>query len=389
MVILLLHNRYRQRGGEERSVTEQAALLRERGHRVEVLERSSEALDRAGGRARAAHALLRGGESEQDVAALVRRLGVEVVHAHNLHPLFGWRALHAARAAGAHTVLQLHNFRLVCAIAVAYRDGAVCHRCSGRNTSAGVRLRCRGGFTESAVYAAGLAIQQPRILAATDRFITLSNATRTQLGGLGLPLERTDVISNPLPERAFQSASEAHDGRYALCVGRLVPEKGFDVAVGAARTVGVPLKIVGRGPDETRLRQLSGDGDVELLGELDRAELERLRGGAAVQLAPSRCEEQSPYAVLEAMAAAVPVLVSQLGGLPELAGAESSLPPADAAAWAQSLATLWNNPEERRRRGDSARARAWARAAPAQAYSALMGVYERAGADLDHPALTA
>jgi glycosyltransferase involved in cell wall biosynthesis len=379
MVILLLHNRYRERGGEERSVAEQAALLRDRGHRVEVLERSSEALSGADGRVRAGRALLRGGESERDVAALVRRLGVEVVHAHNLHPLFGPRALEAARAAGARTVLQLHNFRLVCAIGVAYRDGAVCHRCSGRNTWPGVRLRCRGGFTESVVYGAALARQQPRILAATDRFVTLSEATRTQLGALGLPLERAEVISNPLAERAFHDASEAHHGRYALCVGRLVPEKGFDIAVKAARSAGVPLKIVGRGPDEARLRQLSSDADVELLGELELAELEHLRRGAAVQLAPSRCEEQSPYAVLEAMAAGVPVLVSELGGLPELAGAEASLPPRDATAWTQSLAALWSDPEDRRRRGDAARTRAWARAAPERVHAALMGVYERAG----------
>jgi glycosyltransferase involved in cell wall biosynthesis len=126
-----------------------------------------------------------------------------------------------------------------------------------------------------------------------------------------------------------------------------------------------------------------------LLGELDRVQLERVRSGAAVQLAPSRCEEQSPYAVLEAMAGALPVLVSQMGGLPELAGADASLPPRDATAWAQSLAELWAQPQERRRQGDSARARAWARAAPAPAHAALMGVYQRAGADLDASAGTA
>src|SRR5438105_3994443 len=203
MVILLLHNRYRERGGEERSVLEQAALLRARGHRVEVLERSSAELRGARGQARAARALVRGGEAEQEIGDLVRSLGVEVVHAHNLHPLFGARALRAARAAGARTVLQLHNFRLVCAIGIAYRDGAVCHRCSGRNTLPGVRLRCRGTLGESVVYAAGLARQLPWTLAYSDRFIALSEATRAQLGAIGLPLERTDVVSNPLAAGAF------------------------------------------------------------------------------------------------------------------------------------------------------------------------------------------
>lgn len=379
MVILLLHNRYRQAGGEERAVAEQAALLREHGHRVEVLERSSDELGGRRGQVRAAGALLRGGVGERHVGALVRELGAEIVHAHNLHPLFGARALIQARAAGARTVLQLHNFRLVCAIGVAYRDGAVCHRCRGRNTLPGVRLRCRGGLTESVVYAAALARQQQQILGATDRFITLSEATRAELGALGLPLARAEVVSNPLAPTAFRGASEAHHGRYALCVGRLVPEKGFDLAVRAARSARVPLKIAGTGPEEARLRDLAAGADVELLGRLAPEELGRVREGAAVQLAPSRCEEQSPYAVLEAMAAGVPVLVSALGGLPELAGPDASLPSSE-AAWSRALAALWGDPDDRRRRGDAARERAWARAAPERVHAALMGVYERAGA---------
>jgi len=61
MVILLVHNRYRERGGEERSVAEQAKLLRAGGHRVEVLERSERGVEGFRGRARGARALLRGG----------------------------------------------------------------------------------------------------------------------------------------------------------------------------------------------------------------------------------------------------------------------------------------------------------------------------------------
>ncbi|MBV9683666.1 MAG: hypothetical protein JO046_17885, partial [Solirubrobacterales bacterium] len=68
-MILILHNRYRAAGGEERAVGDLAALLRRRGHEVEVLERSSQGL----GRGAAAHGLLRGGVDPDEVAALVRR----------------------------------------------------------------------------------------------------------------------------------------------------------------------------------------------------------------------------------------------------------------------------------------------------------------------------
>ena len=118
--VLLLHNRYRAAGGEERVIDELEALLRARGHAVARLERDSE----AAGPARAAHGLLRGGLQPGDVAKAVRLHRADVVHAHNLHPLLGWRALAAAQAAGARTVLHLHNYRLMCAIGVAFRDGA-------------------------------------------------------------------------------------------------------------------------------------------------------------------------------------------------------------------------------------------------------------------------
>lgn len=377
--ILLLHNSYRERGGEERAVAEQAALLRAHGHRVELLERSSDELEGVSGRARAAASLLAGGWRPDAVADAVRSCGASVVHAHNVHPLFGARALEAARGAGARTVLQLHNFRLWCAIGVAYRDGAVCHRCTGRDTHPGWRLRCRGGVAEAAVYGAGLARQQPRLLAGADRFIVLSEASRVAMAALGLPIERADVVGNPLSGEAFAPSSAADRGEYALCVGRLTEEKGFDTAIAACCSAGVPLRIAGSGPDEGRLRALAGACGVRLLGRLSPDELRGVLSGAAVLLAPSRWEEQCPYAVLEAMAAGVPVLASALGGLPELAGDGASLPVGDVNAWTRALAELWADPSERHRRGAGALARARERAAPETVYQALMGVYARAG----------
>src|SRR5262249_33051914 len=118
MRVLLLHNRYRTQGGEERAVQDIVTLLSGRGHLVEVLERSSTSV----GRTTAARGMLLGGVEPDEVGRAVRATGAEVVHAHNIHPLLGWRALAAAREAGARTILHLHNFRLFCAIAIGYRD---------------------------------------------------------------------------------------------------------------------------------------------------------------------------------------------------------------------------------------------------------------------------
>jgi glycosyltransferase involved in cell wall biosynthesis len=373
--VLLLHNRYRSLGGEERTVEDIAALLRARGHDVERLERSSS----EAGRVRAARGLLAGGLDPGEVGDAVRRHRADVVHVHNIHPLFGWRALAAARAAGARTVLHLHNFRLFCAIAVAYRDGQPCYRCRGRDTLPGLRLRCRGSYGEAAVYAAGLHLQQPRLFEHTGRFVVVSEAHGARLVELGLPAAKTAMLPNFVPADRFAAESRARDGEYALVAGRLVEEKGFDTAVRAAVEAGVPLVVAGEGPDRPRLEALAGRSEVRFTGLLTPERLAEVRRGAGVVLAPSRCEEACPYSVLDGYAAGVPVLASDRGGLPELVAPEGTVLAAeDQRAWTEALARLWGDAGERARLGAAALARARGELGEERYYRGLMDVYGEA-----------
>jgi glycosyltransferase involved in cell wall biosynthesis len=135
--------------------------------------------------------------------------------------------------------------------------------------------------------------------------------------------------------------------------------------------------IAGSGPDEARLREAAAGADVRFTGRLDPAALAELRTRAAVVLAPSRWEEPCPYSVLEAMAAGVPVLASDRGGLPELVGEQAALPATDHAAWSASLAELWQSPRLRQERGDQALERAHARFGENDYYDRLTGLYDR------------
>ncbi len=371
-MILILHNRYRAAGGEERAVADLAGLLARRGHEVQVLERSSQGL----GRRRAAAGLLTGGLDPDEIASAVRRHRARVVHAHNIHPSFGWRALAAAKAAGARTVLHLHNYRLFCAIGIAYRDGAPCFRCRLDHTRPGLRLRCRGSLPEAAVYALGLRRQQPRLFEHVDRFVTVSEALAAHLRDLGLPPSLTATLPNFMPTAEFATESHAGDGEFALAAGRLTEEKGFDTAIAAARAAGVPLVIAGAGPDEPRLRGLAGGAEVRFAGRLAPEALARLRRRAAVALAPSLWEEPCPYSVLEALAAGVPVLTSDRGGLPEMVGGTGVLPATDPGAWRAELAELWQNPRLRTQRGNEAIAWARERHGEERYYEQLTQLYD-------------
>jgi glycosyltransferase involved in cell wall biosynthesis len=382
-VVLFLHNRYRTTGGEERAVDEFAWVVRQRlGEPIQVLARDSGELDRRG----AALALLRGGSDPDAVADAVRTSGARVVHAHNVLPTFGWRALAAARAAGARVVLHLHQYRLVCAIGVCYTRGADCTRCHGRDTAPGVRLNCRGNVAEAVTYGASLALWQRQLVRQADAFLVPSAFARERLRALGAPLpwERVHVLAPPLraldvdpPPRAAEGSDASGEDRYALVVSRLAPEKGVDVAIDACRAAGMGLVVAGDGPERSRLeaRAAAAGGErstIRFAGRVDDSELARLRAGAAIALVPSRAAETFGLAAAEAMAAGVPVAASRVGALPELVDERGLVPPGDPTALAAAIGRLAGDRDVAAR----GRERVAALCAPGVVAGALAKVYD-------------
>jgi glycosyltransferase involved in cell wall biosynthesis len=382
--VLVVHNRYRIEGGEERSVELQLRALEQAGVEHAVFERRSGDV----GKATAARALLRGGADPGELADAVRLLAGPpsaaapvVLHAHNTVPLIGPAGLAAARRAGARVVLHLHNVRIFCATGFGERDGAPCQRCRGRNTLPGLALNCRRSLPEAAAYATALALHQPRLLRAVDRFVAPSAAARDELVARGLPAERVDVLRHYLPADSFAERSGAATGGYALVASRLSPEKGIEDAVRACRAAGVPLRIAGEGPERARLEQLAGEagasGEVVFLGRLPAAEVRRELAGAAMVLMPSRYHEFSPYSALEAMAAGVPVVATAMGGLPELLGEGRCVPVGAVPAFLARVAALWAEPEARAAEGDALIARAHERHSRERYATDLLTLYEQ------------
>jgi glycosyltransferase involved in cell wall biosynthesis len=361
---LLLHNDYRVRGGEERAVEDLRWLIaHELDEPVEVLRRDSRQLSARG----AARALLRGGVRPEDVGDAVRRTGARVVHAHNLNPSFGWRALAAAREAGARTVLHLHNYRLVCANGVCFTNGEDCTRCHGRNTLPGIRHNCRGASTtEAVVYAAALARWQPDVAAHVDRFVVPSAFALRRLHELGAPVDDAAVV--PSAQRAFAERSTADRGEHILYAGRVAREKGVFDAIEACAAAGLKLVVAGEGPALEDVRRRG----VEAPGRLEPDALAALRARAGAAIVPSRYEEILPLAALEAMAAGLPVVAARSGGLPEVVPAEGLAPVGDVPALAARLTALFRDAGA----GDRALQAVRDHCAPAKVAAQLAAVYD-------------
>jgi glycosyltransferase involved in cell wall biosynthesis len=157
------------------------------------------------------------------------------------------------------------------------------------------------------------------------------------------------------------SVLDALPGRFILYFGRLGPEKGLKTLVEAlSRCDGVPLVVCGEGPLRESLtadsaRRLAGR--VTFTGHLPKPVLDQVIERAVAVVMPSEWPENAPFTVLESMSLGVPVIVSNMGGLPEMAemGGSVVYEAGDVGALASRIVELWSDPERARTIGSDGR----------------------------------
>lgn len=126
------------------------------------------------------------------------------------------------------------------------------------------------------------------------------------------------VIPPPVDTDFFTPAASPGAGSYDLVISALAPYKRIDLVIEAYRGTGRPLKIVGAGPEETRLRERL-PREASLLGRVDDETLRDLyRGCRAVVMAGV---EDFGIVPLEAMACGRPVIALRRGGAAEVVAA--------------------------------------------------------------------
>ena len=211
-----------------------------------------------------------------------------------------------------------------------------------------------------------------------DALITPSQAMATVLvARLGLPEARLTVVPNAIE----LGAPLPGPGDAVGSISSLEPVKALDVLLDAFARLDredVPLKVFGSGSQAQALAgrstALGLNGRVAFPGFLDSREaLAQLR----VFVMPS-VMENSPMALLEAMAAGVPAVATRVGGVPETApeGTVQLVEPRDPPALADAIARLLDDPQLAREQAAAARAHVEATASPAVMTERTVAVYD-------------
>jgi glycosyltransferase involved in cell wall biosynthesis len=382
--ILMLHNSYQFRGGEDESYESEVRMLRSNGHLVETIHMDY-AQTSAKGKIQVALESLWSTPSYNSVDRMLRERKFEVLHVQNFFPLLSPSVYYAAKKHGVAVVQTLRNYRLLCPNVFFYRDGRVCEDCIDKVFKyPGIFHGCyRGSRVATTAVAAMTAFHTMRgtWLNAVDIYIALTRFVRDKFIEAGFPEQKLVVKNNFVyPDPGCGDGQ----GDYALFVGRLSPEKGLKTLLQAWRQLNRSwkLKVVGDGPMADDLRSFcGGNASVEWVGAKSRAETADMMGNARVLVFPSEWYETFGRVAMESFAAGTPVIASRLGAMAEVCeDGQAGIPfeTGNATDLADKLRWVFDHPAEAKAMRPIARQVFEARYTMPQNYRVLIDAYEAA-----------
>ncbi len=326
MKILLIHNFYRYRGGEDRYVRILEEILCRGGHQVIHFFTDSRSIKQFSFRQKCMIPLklIKSPAAARQLEKLLRREKPHLAVAHNFTPLLSLSLLRVLKRNSIPILKRLENYKFLCLNGLFLRNNFnVCEVCKRGNFIPGIIHRC---YQKSFFSSMGIAVSEyiHRKLKTVDKtadlFLATSEFVKSKFVEAGFPAEKIAVFPNFLdfgPEEAV-----GHPDDYAVYIGRLSREKGLVTLLKAFKKLPeLPLKILGEGPlaDElkefTRVHRMT---HVTFEGFIDGQAKREILKKARFLVFPSECYESFGYSIIESFACGVPVVASDIGGAREL-----------------------------------------------------------------------
>jgi len=376
--VLLVHNSYQQRGGEDEVFASEVDLLESHGHEVVRYTAHNDAVRQLSQLTLACKTSW-SGTTYQEMRALLERQRPHIVHVHNTLPLISPAVYYAAGAAQVPVVQTLHNYRLLCPNALLLREQRICEDCVGRRVAWPGIIHACYRQSRGATAAVAVMLSLHRLLGTwnkrVSRYIALTDFMRQKFIKGGFPANKIVVKPNFV---ATDPGKGDHRGRFALFVGRLSPEKGVQTLLQAWQHVDgrVPLKIAGAGPLQNRA--YGSPPGIEWLGQQSREQVVALMKQAFVLVFPSECYEGFPTTIAEAFATGLPVLASFLGAMGEIVQHRQTgllFTPGDANDLAANVEWAIDHPDELADMGRRARDQFEAKYTAERNYRLLCDIY--------------
>jgi glycosyltransferase involved in cell wall biosynthesis len=323
MKILMVHNYYRQRGGEDISFEAEASLLESKGHKVLRYTKDNNGTKNMNYFSLISK-IIWNKEVYSELRKIIKKEKPDIVHFQNTFAIISPSAYYAAKAEGIPVVKSVRNYRLFCPSSTGFfRKGKICENCLGKAIPwSGIVHSCyRSSRLASAALVTILIFHRfmRTLKRKVDVYIANTEFSKKKFVQGGLSSKKILVKPNFFELDSNKTSSR---GDYAVFVGRLSNEKGLFTLLEAWKNLRhIPLKIVGDGPLLDKVNDFVKDnalGNVEIKGYKSEKKVSDLIEKARFLIFPSEWYETFGRVIVEAFAYGIPVIASRLGAMAEI-----------------------------------------------------------------------
>lgn len=323
MNILLIHNYYQVRGGEDAVVENEKAMLEKHGntvipffiHNDEIKKYSMFDKLLLGPR------IVYNGKILKRIKALILEKKIDVVHVHNFWPLISPSIFFLFNSMQVPYVQTIHNYRYIVPNALLYKNDV-----KQPNNILNINKRkgnsYKGSYLLTFIYwLTALFVKRTRIISNGSGSLQLLNRFSYSVHSQQFNADKLVIRGNFLPDSIAQEMHTFEKEDYYLFLGRLSEEKGIVTLIEGFCKSGIDgtLKIAGGGPLESELKdKYKSNPKVDFVGFVSGTDKNILVAKAKALVIPSEWQEVFPVSFMEANFCTTPVIAARIGGLPDM-----------------------------------------------------------------------
>lgn len=260
-------------------------------------------------------------EAQRKLGKLLDFFPADIAHLHCIYHHLSPSILSTLHARGVPIVMTAHDLKIACPAYKMLNETGICEKCKGGDYFNVIKNKClRNSLGPSLIVAMESALHSKlnTYKKYLNKIIVPSRFFMRKFIEWGWSEEEFVYIPNYVDSSQF--VPQYLPGDYFLYFGRLAPEKGVATLLEAVKKSGVKLKVAGTGPEESNLHKLQNilQGDVEFLGYQSGKTLHQLIQNAKAIVLPSEWYENAPMSLLESSALGKPLIVADIGGIPEM-----------------------------------------------------------------------
>lgn len=331
--ILQVHNFYREPGGEDVVVKNEAEMLEEYGHLVYKYYRRNNEIANLPLFEKIMLPLdtIFSVKTYIQIRRIIRKKKIDLVHVHNTLHLISPSVFFAAKKEGIPVVMTVHNYRLCCPAGTFYHCSHICEKCMTNGLVQAARYRCyRNSFWQSALLAVQIYVHRRLHTYRDAYFICLTDFQKEKICKLrDIDSEHVFLKSNVLKQNELkkQELEKVTRKNQILFVGRLVEEKGILDLLKAYRMMSLELQKEGYPVPKL---VICGEGNlnftshlfvkenhiknVVFMGHVSHEKVLKIMAESKCVVIPSRWYEGMPMILIEACRTKTPVIAPDFAG---------------------------------------------------------------------------